>query len=112
MVWYHKKRRGGQHPYVLDKPDKPVLEFWMYLAETRSMFARKFSVPDSPLQDKIDQELSGAEPPPVGDPVRASELAAGHARFYGRLAAHFDSLTKDALKAQGVAWPDAAYPPL
>jgi hypothetical protein len=84
----------------------------MYLKDTRSLFARKFSTPDSALQDRIDVELSGAEPPPPDHPNATEKLADSAKRFYANLVSHFDALTQETLMTQTHEWPSHAYPPL
>lgn len=53
---------SGQHPSYVDKSKETdgSYSFWNALVHSRSLFVRKFSEPDSPLMDLIDQKLSGA----------------------------------------------------
>eukprot|EP00171_Calliarthron_tuberculosum_P011687 IDg11687t1 len=105
VVWVHQHRRSGQHPYILDGGKHPF-SFWVYLRSTRSLFARKFSIPDSPLLDRIDERLSG-----VAGTNTSSETRAGRLAFYANICTYFDQLTKKALRLQNVEWPADAYPP-
>lgn len=107
VAWYHKRRRSGQHPYKLDKGSN-MFSFWDTLAETKSLFARKFSLPNSLLMDRIDAEMSGLD---------LKETNAGYRRFRNarqvflkRIISHFDELTKKTLQDQGFSWPNTAYP--
>ena len=109
VVWVHAGKRSGQHPYVLDK-GKQMFSYWIYLKETRSVFARKFSLPESQLMDRIDNELSGNVQDIDSTEAETEERKRRAKVFYKRLAAHFDSLTKNVLKEQEVRWPDTAYP--
>lgn len=112
VVWMHRGRRSGQHPYVLDGDSRDPFAFWGYLEGTRSLFARKFSAPDAPITKRIDRLLSGSmvgtedeEGSPAAEKARRSQQA-----FYGRICEHFDGLTQKTLRAQGVSWPRKAYP--
>lgn len=109
VVWHHAGKRSGQHPYILDQ-GKQINSYWIYLKETRSVFARKVSVPNSPLMERIDAELSGnvqgkkLSEKEESDRIQRSEV------FYRRLASHFDQVTKRVLESQEVQWPREAYP--
>lgn len=112
VVWVHRGRRSGQHPFVLDRPTSDSLEFWENLRTARALFARKFSVPDAAILRRIDRLLSGTavdgedvDGGPAAEKARRSQQA-----FYSRLCAHFDELTQKTLRAQGVSWPRKAYP--
>ncbi|KAI0562042.1 Glycosyltransferase 14 [Gracilaria domingensis] len=101
VVWYHRGRRSGQHPYVLDKGNSN--SFWDDLYSTRSLFARKFSVPNSSLMDRIDTELSGIS-------MNASQAGfQKHAKkrrdFYNSIVQHFDHVVEDTLLQQMEYWP-------
>lgn len=106
VVWHHKRHRGGQHPYALDRTEDDPMEFWGYVEYTRSLFARKFSRPGAPIQDRIDIELSGAMEPPGNDTKNVARVAAVRKRFFGKLAAHFDVLTRQVIHLQGENWPN------
>ncbi len=111
VVWVHKRRRSGQHPYVLDRGEN-IFSFWEYLKGTRSLFSRKFSIPDSPLLAHIDERLSGTM---LDSSSRAAmmsqEAKEERQQFYARMCAHFDEITQKTLRAQNVSWPPNAYPP-
>lgn len=110
VVWYFRGHRSGQHPYVLDSKDPNDFKFWSFLEESTAIFARKFSVADSPIMDRIDSEISGAslsQSHPTYEKFRSTRAA-----FYKRLAMRFDDLTKQTLRQQGYQWSDAAFPTL
>lgn len=111
VVWVHRRRRSGQHPYILDRGSHPFA-FWLYVKQTRSLFARKFSTPGSPLMDRIDERLSGfVSHPNRSHLVDADEARSSRLAFYANICAHFDDLTKRTLSTQNVMWPEDAYPP-
>lgn len=97
---------------MLDKPENEPYEFWMYVEDTRSLFARKFSIAGSPLQQRIDMELSGAIPPPLDNPERSAEVSESKKLFWTNIVSHFDILTQQTLMIQTHEWPSHAYPPL
>jgi Core-2/I-Branching enzyme len=108
VVWYHRRRRSGQHPYLLDKgKGDSMFDFWPYIRQTRSLFARKMSKPDSPLLLRIDQLISGAVPASNESRIEAEESIAN---FSARLSTHFDEITVRALRTQDVKLPSHAYP--
>lgn len=109
VVWRYRRRLSGQHPYVLDRGES-LFSFWQFLNRTRSLFARKFSIPNSALLDDIDVRLSGAVPAATAASF-SRELLDRHQLFYRNLANHFDELTKNALRKQKISWPPTAYPP-
>lgn len=104
VVWHHKRHRGGQHPYVLDKTGRDPYEFWVYVQYTRSLFARKFSTPSSLILDRIDVELSGALDPAKNDTASIAHVADLRARFVNRMSQRFDVLTRQAIQLQGDNW--------
>lgn len=107
VVWYLKNRRSGQHPYVLDRGSTPFA-FWEYIAETRSLFARKFSKPNCALMDRVDAQMSG-HGLNASDP-KLDAFMLDRRTFYGRIVEHFDQLTKKTLAVQGYSYPNTAYP--
>lgn len=109
VVWYLRNRRSGQHPYVLDKGSS-ILTFWEYIEETRSLFARKFSVPDSLLLEKIDAEMSGAGLNESS--ANWNEHRMPRRVFLQRIVDHFDDMTQKTLNQQRYSWPKSAYPTL
>lgn len=109
VVWYFHGRRSGQHPYTLDRGPKSF-SFWGDLVQTCSLFARKFSKPQSPLMDRIDLRLSGMG---VNHSHPDYPRYASHRKaFYNRIVEYFDSITQATLKQQGIQWPPDAYPPI
>ncbi|CAN8068879.1 unnamed protein product [Agarophyton chilense] len=97
VVWFQRGRRSGQHPYVLDKGESPF-DFWDDLDSTRSLFARKFSKPNSRLMNRIDTELSG-----IGLNASHSgfqKYANQRRDFFRNLVNHFDDVTKQTLLQQ------------
>ena len=91
------------------------------MEDSTAMFARKFSVPDSIIMDRIDMEISGA----IGRGGGENEERVGNVslpkfemfrpkreRYYARLVERFDLLTKQTLQQQGYSWSDAAFPQL
>lgn len=110
VVWHHRNHRSGQHPYVLDKGES-MYTFWQYIRATRSLFARKFSLPNSPLLARVDRELSGVGNRSDSTTTKARDSQQPHL-FYANLVELFDSLTKSTLAKQRYAWPSGAYPPL
>lgn len=109
VVWYLKNRRSGQHPYILDR-GRTIFALWEYISETKSLFARKFSKPDSPLMDRIDAMMSGRGLNASDSQVDAFRLE--RKLFYRRIVGHFDVLTKKTLVKQGYPHPRDAYPSL
>lgn len=107
VVWYLKNRRSGQHPYYLDEGLSPFAR-WEYIAETRSLFARKFGKTDSPIMKRIDTEMSGAGLNTSNDSFL--EHSVERKIFYDRIVAHFDDITKKTLALQGYKYPKTAYP--
>lgn len=111
VVWVHEHRRSGQHPYILDRGRHPF-SFWVYLKSTRSLFARKFSMTESPLLDRIDEQLSGFVDTAGKPAANASrEARASRQAFYKNICTHFDIVTQGTLRRQNVKWPADAYPP-
>lgn len=110
VVWYHQRRRSGQHPFTLDTGSH-IFSFWLYLEKTRSLFARKISKPNSALLDRIDRELSGVMAL-ADNEGREIGYSRNNQSFYARLVSHFDSLTQETLRMQNVQWPEYAYPPV
>ena len=109
VLWYLNNNRSGQHPHVLDQ-GPTILSRWSYIEETTSLFARKISIHDSPLLDKIDTEMNGY----ATDNNENQPSLSKDARqvFYKRIVNHFDTLTQETLKQQGVQWSELAYPEL
>lgn len=107
VVWYLKNRRSGQHPYLLDQGPTDFA-MWEYIAETKSLFARKFSKPDSRMMDKIDAQMSGSELNKSDQ--KYTSFAAERKVFYDRIVRHFDQLTKKTLELQDYSYPRDAYP--
>ncbi|GAB0490777.1 hypothetical protein MMPV_002015 [Pyropia vietnamensis] len=121
VVWRHAGRRSGQHPYALDRTPGGApppagaapFAFWAHLHRTRSLFARKVTLPHSALMERMDVELSGLG---VGGtlargPAAASAVASNRA-FLLHLTEHFDFVTTAALRAANVSIPLGAYPPV
>lgn len=107
VVWYLRNQRSGQHPYLLDqKPNGTAM--WEYIAETRSLFARKFSRPDSQMMDRIDAQMSGAGLNTSDQ--KYTSFRAERKVFYDRIVGHFDQLTKKTLELQEYSYPRNAYP--
>lgn len=107
VIWYFRGRRSGQHPYVLDSKDPNDFKFWPFLEDSIAIFARKFTLADSPIMDRIDSEISGAslnQSHPSYEKFRSSR-----ATFYKRLALRFDELTKQTLRQQGYKWLESAF---
>lgn len=107
VVWYLRNRRSGQHPFPLDG-GPTVMSRWEYIANTRSLFARKFVKPDSELMDAIDLRQSGAGLTD-SDP-RVNDFENDRQVFYNRIVRHFDALTKKSLELQGYTPPRGAFP--
>lgn len=107
VVWYLKNRRSGQHPYPIDG-GRTVLSRWGYIARTRSLFARKFDIPDSELMDRIDLKQSGVG---INSSDPKVEVFRNERKiFYNRIVRHFDVLTKKTLEVQGYLYPPGGYP--
>lgn len=121
VVWHHAGRRSGQHPFVLDRTPGGApppagaapFAFWAHLRRTRSLFARKVTLPHSPLMERMDVELSGLGVGglPSGGTAAAAAVASNRA-FLLHLTEHFDFLTTAALRAANVSVPLGAYPPV
>lgn len=107
VVWYFKGHRSGQHPYSLDRGPR-TFAFWGDLEHAKSIFARKFTKPDSKLMDRIDVELSGYGLN-SSDP-RLEQFQKPRSTFYREIVDYFDKITQQTLKQQGYKWPITAYP--
>lgn len=112
VVWYYRGRRAGQHPYKLDAfaNKHQWFSFWSFLTDSTAIFARKFSIPDSPLMDRVDLEISGAginERYPKFEFFRKARR-----QHFERLVQRFDHLTQETLRQQNYSWSSTAYPDL
>lgn len=64
VYWNLNGRRAGQHPYVIDSlfndsTTNGSFSIWERLKMSPHFFARKFSIPDSPILDLVDNNLNG-----------------------------------------------------
>lgn len=61
VYWVLNGVPSGQHPYVIDNllHEDGSFKLWPWLRASPHWFARKFSIPDSPILDWIDNEMSG-----------------------------------------------------
>lgn len=109
VVWYQGRKRSGQHPFVLDK-GSTMYTFWDELRHSQCLFARKFSVPDSELLDRVDDELSGFDRQNPNSNVSIRERSKESSKFYKELVTHFDYVTHRTLMQQGIEIPSYAYP--
>lgn len=109
VVWYYRGKRSGQHPYTLDKGPTPDA-FWNDIANTVSIFVRKFSKPDSPLLQRIDREINGFGC--NNTKLDCVKFSAQRSQFLERVVQKFDLLTQRTLSQQQYKWPGTAYPTL
>lgn len=72
VYWNILGKESGQHPYVLDANYENInvsKGIWKRLKMSPHFFARKFSIPNSPMLDRIDNLFSG-----VGSNVNQSAV--------------------------------------
>jgi len=120
VVWRHAGRRSGQHPYALDRTlggappgtGSAPFTYWAHLRRTRSLFARKLTVPHSALMERIDRELSGVGVGALGGGADAAAAVASNRAFLLHLTEYFDGVTRGVLRAANVSVPPGAYPPV
>lgn len=71
VYWKLNGEYSGQHPYVIDKVREKNGSYtiWPWLRISPHWFVRKFSEPDHPMMDWIDNEMSG-----LGNSVNQSSV--------------------------------------
>lgn len=84
---------------------------------TRSLFARNFLLATSPLMRRFDWRLTGFRDSGESlkneiDEMPEEEAQENKLEFLHNFASHFDHLTQQPLRSQGVSWPSSAYPPI
>lgn len=74
VYWTLNGKKSGQHPYQIDahRNETGDFAFWKPVQNQPLLFARKFSIPDSPLMDLIDKYKSGVHPESDQERVRES----------------------------------------
>lgn len=97
VVWYFRGKRSGQHPYSLDRGPN-LFSFWTHIQRSHCIFARKLTLADSPLMDRIDAELSGIAL--NRSDARWKQFESSRQRFLNGVISQFDRLTSLTLKQQ------------